>query len=66
MVFGELNWSLSGLTSFMNYSVSVSASNAVGIGPRSEEVFAALVDGELEYIVDLDSLASFFLPSSYF
>lgn len=47
MVTGT-QFTLTGLTSFTNYSVSISANNNRGMGPRSKEVFASIVTGEFE------------------
>ena len=46
MVFGELRSSLTGLTTFTDYSVSISASNDEGTGPSSDAVIVSLVTGE--------------------
>ena len=46
MVFGELRSSLTSLTTFTDYSVSISASNDEGTGPSSDAVIVSLVTGE--------------------
>ena len=48
-----LEYELTGLASFIEYSVSVSASNGQGRGPLSQPVAATLITGRTDYSIEL-------------